>query len=50
LKENKLRDLGIANPAMIATANIGCLLQLQSASEIPVKHWLQILEVAGRDR
>ena len=50
LKENKLHDLGIANPAMIATANIGCLLQLQSASAIPVKHWLQLLEVAAHER
>ena len=50
LKQNKLRDLSIAHPAMIATANIGCLLHLQSASEIPVKHWLQLLEVAAPDK
>jgi len=46
LKQNKLDDLTRENPELIATANIGCLLHLQSGTDIPVKHWLQILDVS----
>ncbi len=49
LKQNKLQDLTREEPALIATANIGCLLHLQSGTEIPVRHWLQIIEVAKPD-
>ena len=45
LKNNKLQDLCKAEPSLISTANIGCLLHLQSGTEIPVKHWLQVIEV-----
>jgi glycolate oxidase iron-sulfur subunit len=45
LKNNKLQDLCKAGPSLITTANIGCLLHLQSGTEIPVKHWLQVIEV-----
>jgi len=31
-------------PAVIATANIGCLLHLEAASELPVRHWLEIVD------
>jgi glycolate oxidase iron-sulfur subunit len=31
-------------PDVILTANIGCQLHLQQATEIPVKHWIEILE------
>jgi len=49
LQQNKLQDLCKDQPALIATANIGCLLHLQSGTEIPVRHWLQIIEVAKPD-
>ncbi len=45
LKHNKLQDLCRGEPALISTANIGCLLHLQSGTELPVKHWLQVIEV-----
>ncbi len=28
---------------MIATANIGCLHHLQTAAELPVVHWVELL-------
>ncbi len=49
LKTNKLQDLTKDTPGLIATANIGCLLHLQSGTDIPVKHWLQLIEVDRRE-
>lgn len=43
LKENKVKNLEQTQPKVILTANIGCLLQLQSGTETPVKHWVQYL-------
>ncbi len=45
LKTNKLEDLSKHSPALIATGNIGCLLHLQSGTDIPVRHWLQLIDV-----
>jgi len=44
LKENKLKNLNVANPEMIVTSNIGCLMHLQKGSSIPVKHWVELLD------
>ena len=30
----------------IATANIGCLSHLQSGTDTPVRHWIQLLDEA----
>ncbi len=49
LKANKLQDLTKDVPFLIATANIGCLLYLQSGTETPVRHWLQLIDVDRRD-
>ncbi|MDE0250668.1 MAG: glycolate oxidase subunit GlcF [Gammaproteobacteria bacterium] len=43
LLTNKIHDLTKAEPDMIATANIGCLMHLQSGTDIPVKHWIELL-------
>lgn len=39
----RLRGLTAAAPDVIATANIGCLLQLSAASSVPVRHWVELL-------
>ena len=44
LKKNKLERLQEKKPELIATANIGCLLHLQSGTDTPVRHWLELLE------
>jgi glycolate oxidase iron-sulfur subunit len=44
LKKNKLNNLNASNPQIIVTANIGCLMHLQKDSEIPVKHWVELLD------
>ena len=44
LRNNKLRALNAGRPAVIATANIGCLAHLQSGSAVPVRHWIELLD------
>ncbi|MBD3670331.1 MAG: glycolate oxidase subunit GlcF [Gammaproteobacteria bacterium] len=46
LLENKLAALQSGEPEVIATANIGCHLHLQSGTSLPVKHWIELLEEA----
>jgi len=47
LRDNKVKALTTHQPELIATANIGCLHQLQSGSEVPVKHWVSLLATHG---
>ena len=44
---NKIAALQAGEPELIATANIGCQLQLQTAAEVAVRHWVELLD-AGR--
>ena len=44
LLHNKLQALQRGQPDVIATANIGCQLHLQTQSSVPVKHWIELLE------
>jgi glycolate oxidase iron-sulfur subunit len=46
LRSRKLEALGEGRPEQIATANIGCLTHLQGAAQVPVRHWIEILEEA----
>lgn len=43
LRANKLASLGAGQPEVIVTANIGCQLHLDSASDVPVRHWIELL-------
>ena len=45
LRDDKLAKLGEGEPELIATANVGCQLHLQSG-ELPVRHWIELLDVA----
>lgn len=44
LRDNKLKSLQQSSPDVIVTANIGCLLHLRSGAEVPVMHWINILD------
>jgi glycolate oxidase iron-sulfur subunit len=44
LRATTLRALGGNSPAVIVTANIGCQLHLQAAAEVPVVHWIELLD------
>jgi glycolate oxidase iron-sulfur subunit len=43
LLNNKISSIEAADTDMIITANIGCQTHLQSATEKPVCHWLELL-------
>jgi len=45
LCDNKLQHLQSNAPELIATANVGCQLHLDSKSQVPVKHWIELLDV-----
>ncbi len=44
LLQNKVDALQKYQPELIATANIGCQLHLQSKANIPVKHWIELVD------
>ncbi|ADU98067.1 glycolate oxidase subunit GlcF [Alicycliphilus denitrificans] len=50
LRDRKLGVLGAAfadePPAAILSANMGCITHLQSGTEIPVRHWVELLDEA----
>ncbi|MGB0847402.1 MAG: glycolate oxidase subunit GlcF [Thiolinea sp.] len=43
LLDKKLKALTIDAPEQIVTANVGCQLHLATKSEVPVKHWIELL-------
>jgi glycolate oxidase iron-sulfur subunit len=47
LRTRKLETLVGGQPALIATANIGCLEHLRAASPVPVKHWVELVDAAS---
>lgn len=46
LLSNKLTALQSDEPNFIATSNIGCQLHMESKANIPVKHWIELLDEA----
>ena len=47
LLERKLAALSAGSPEQIVTANIGCQLHLASRADVPVKHWIELLDEGG---
>ncbi len=50
LRDNKLHNLLATEPEVILSANIGCLTHLQSGTQIPVQHWIELLDQALSDQ
>lgn len=46
LQAGKIAALEANGPDLIATANIGCLVHLQAATERPVRHWIEVVASA----
>ena len=46
LRDRKLGHLNQLQPTTIVSANIGCITHLQSGSEVPVRHWIEVLDAA----
>ncbi len=43
LLKNKIANLNLGKPSLIATANIGCQSHIQTATALPVKHWIELV-------
>ena len=50
LRERKLGHLlgesASERPAAVLSANIGCITHLQAGTEVPVRHWVELLDEA----
>ena len=46
LRDRKLGHLSELAPEAIVSANIGCITHLQSGTNTPVKHWVELLDAA----
>ena len=46
LRERKLAALAATGAPRIVSANIGCISHLQSGSEAPVEHWIELVDRA----
>ena len=44
LLKNKVEALESGEPAIVATANIGCLTHIQGGTALQVKHWINLLD------
>jgi glycolate oxidase iron-sulfur subunit len=46
LRDRKLGHLDALKPTAILSANVGCITHLQSGTDVPVKHWVEVLDEA----
>ncbi|CUI07463.1 glycolate oxidase subunit GlcF [Massilia sp. P8910] len=46
LRDRKLASLQATNPEVIVSANIGCQTHLQSGTQTPVAHWIELIDQA----
>ena len=46
LRDRKLGNLQALQPQGICSANIGCITHLQSGTDTPVRHWVEVLDTA----
>ncbi len=46
LRDRKLAQLTQSEPQVIVSANIGCIQHLQTGIEIPVRHWIEVVDDA----
>jgi glycolate oxidase iron-sulfur subunit len=46
LRDRKVSSLEAGRPELIVSANIGCLAHLQGGTDIPVRHWIELVDAA----
>ena len=46
LRDRKLGHLKALKPQAILSANVGCISHLQSGTDTPVRHWVELLDAA----
>jgi glycolate oxidase iron-sulfur subunit len=47
LRSDRLAALQAGEPALIATANVGCQTHLAAAAGVPVRHWIELFDPDG---
>lgn len=48
LRDRKVSCIEAVQPQMIVSSNIGCIGHLQSGTELPVRHWIEVIDQAMR--
>lgn len=46
LRDRKLQHITAAAPDTIVSSNIGCITHLQSGTQVPVRHWIEVVDEA----
>ena len=46
LRDRKLSNLAQAEPDVMMSSNIGCIGHLQSGTDTPVRHWIEVVDSA----
>lgn len=49
LRDRKIAALTQDSPQSILTANVGCQLHLASGTDVPVRHWIEAIDIASAD-
>ncbi|MNT30630.1 Lactate utilization protein A [compost metagenome] len=44
LRDRKLGAIAVGSPDVILSANIGCIGHLQSGTDTPVRHWVEVVD------
>lgn len=44
LRDRKLDAISQTQPAVIVSSNIGCVSHLQSGTDVPVRHWIEVVD------
>jgi glycolate oxidase iron-sulfur subunit len=48
LRDRKLGHIEKSQPSVIVSSNIGCIGHLQSGTQTPVRHWIEVVDQAMR--
>ncbi len=46
LRDRKLQAIGQVSPEVIITSNMGCMSHLQTGTQTPVRHWVEVVDAA----
>jgi glycolate oxidase iron-sulfur subunit len=46
LRDRKVTNLLASSPHCIMSANVGCIQHLQAGTDIPVRHWVEVVDAA----
>jgi glycolate oxidase iron-sulfur subunit len=44
LLANKVQALTAGQPVAIASANVGCIGHIGSGTDVPVRHWIELID------